>query len=177
MSIQSQINRIKSNISSAYTAAQSKGATMPSSQNSANLAATINSISAAGDAADYVVEQRIQLGEAGTTTTNWGYRKWNSGRAECWLRRPIDNMPCNTAVGNWFRTATIDFPKFPFTFSYYPIVNMHFETMSGTGGVVWSTGVSSATPTTKPINVYVIRMASSTGITGWINIYAVGRWK
>lgn len=46
MSIQSQINRIKANVAAAYTAAQSKGATMPSSQNSANLAATISSITA-----------------------------------------------------------------------------------------------------------------------------------
>lgn len=46
MSIQSQINRIKSNLAAAYTAAQSKGASMPSSQNSANLAATISSITA-----------------------------------------------------------------------------------------------------------------------------------
>lgn len=46
MSVQSQINRIKSNLAAAYTAAQSKGAAMPLSQNSANLAATISSINA-----------------------------------------------------------------------------------------------------------------------------------
>ena len=44
MSVQSQINRIKSNLAAAYTAAQSKGATIPSQQNSANLAAAISSI-------------------------------------------------------------------------------------------------------------------------------------
>ena len=177
MSIQSQINRIKANVAAAYTAAQSKGATMPSSQNSANLAAAINSISAAGDTADYVVEQRIILGESGTATANWGYRKWNSGRAECWLRYPINGVACNTAVGNWFRTANLGFPNYPFKFMYYPHVQMHFETVSGTGGLVWPTGDSSATPTTKPINAYIIRMASSNSITGWVNIYAVGKWK
>ena len=54
---------------------------------------------------------------------------------------------------------------------------MYFETISGTGGIVWSTGVSSATPTTKPINVFIIRMTSSASITGYLNIYAIGRWK
>lgn len=44
MSIQSEINRIKSNVAAAYAAAQEKGASMPSSQNSANLAAAISSI-------------------------------------------------------------------------------------------------------------------------------------
>ena len=60
---------------------------------------------------------------------------------------------------------------------YYPTVNMYFETISGTGGMVWSTGTSSATPTTKPINVYIIRMNSSNSITGYLNIYAIGKWK
>jgi len=45
MTIASEIQRIKTNIASAYTACDSKGATMPATQNSANLATTINSIS------------------------------------------------------------------------------------------------------------------------------------
>ena len=44
MSIASEITRINGNISAAYTACSSKGATMPQTQNSANLAGTINSI-------------------------------------------------------------------------------------------------------------------------------------
>ena len=45
MSIQTEITRITSAIGAAYTAAQSKGATMPSSQTVGNLATAINSIS------------------------------------------------------------------------------------------------------------------------------------
>lgn len=44
MSIASEITRINSNIASAYTSCANKGATMPSTQNSANLADTIDSI-------------------------------------------------------------------------------------------------------------------------------------
>lgn len=44
MSIASEITRIKNNIASAYTYASNKGATMPEVQNSANLPATIDSI-------------------------------------------------------------------------------------------------------------------------------------
>lgn len=44
MSVQSEINRIKSNIESAYDALVSKGATMPQTQNSENLASTAQSI-------------------------------------------------------------------------------------------------------------------------------------
>ena len=45
MTIASEITRINTNIAAAYTAANSKGATMPVAQNSANLATCINSIS------------------------------------------------------------------------------------------------------------------------------------
>lgn len=45
MSIVSEINRIKTNISNAYTEAENKGATLPQNQNSDNLASTIQSIS------------------------------------------------------------------------------------------------------------------------------------
>lgn len=44
MSVASEINRIKSNIADAYDEAESKGATMPATENSANLAQTVASI-------------------------------------------------------------------------------------------------------------------------------------
>ena len=48
MSVQTEINRIKANVSAAYTAASNMGATMPTNQNSANLANTIATIPAGG---------------------------------------------------------------------------------------------------------------------------------
>ena len=48
MSVADQINRIKTNIANTYTAAQAKGATMPQTQNSDNLATCIQSITAGG---------------------------------------------------------------------------------------------------------------------------------
>ena len=50
MSIASEITRINNNISAAYTACSDKGATMPQTQNSANLADTIGSIPTGGGA-------------------------------------------------------------------------------------------------------------------------------
>lgn len=44
MSIQSEINRIKANVVGAYLVLSAKGATMPSTQNTANLASAIESI-------------------------------------------------------------------------------------------------------------------------------------
>lgn len=48
MSIQTEIDRIKGNIASAYTAASGKGATLPAVQNSANLAGCIDTITGGG---------------------------------------------------------------------------------------------------------------------------------
>lgn len=48
MSVQTEINRIKANVSAAYTTASNMGATMPTNQNSANLADTISTIPAGG---------------------------------------------------------------------------------------------------------------------------------
>ena len=48
MSVADQINRIKTNIADTYTAAQAKGATMPQTQNSDNLATCIQSITTGG---------------------------------------------------------------------------------------------------------------------------------
>lgn len=124
---------------------------------------------------EYLLEFRFP-NTGSSAPAEWGYRKWNSGYLECFLRLPVSGMACSTAVGNWYRTGTISFPNYPIAFGMDPVVNMYFETTSGTGGIVWSTGTSTSTPTVKPVNVYIIRMVSATSITGWINIYAAGTW-
>lgn len=59
MTIASEITRINDNISAAYTAAAAKGATMPLTQNSDNLATCISSISGGGSSGTYSLLQRI----------------------------------------------------------------------------------------------------------------------
>lgn len=58
MSIASEITRITGNIADAYTAASAKGATLPATQNSANLATTISSIS--GGSGKYQLLDRVK---------------------------------------------------------------------------------------------------------------------
>ena len=53
MTIASEITRINNNIANAYTACDSKGATMPVTQNSANLADCIDSIQTGGASSKY----------------------------------------------------------------------------------------------------------------------------
>ena len=49
MSIASEIVRIKNNINDAYTACNAKGATIPATKNSANLATCIGTITGTGN--------------------------------------------------------------------------------------------------------------------------------
>lgn len=170
MSVQSQIDRIESNIAAAYTAAAAKGATMPAAQNSDNLATAISSISSASDAADYIVAQG--------KTTNWYYRKWNSGVAECWRTLSISGYSCNTAVGNWYRTAILTSVPYPFTFTETPNLQMFFETDTGSGGIVWPAGTDADDdPKTRPHKFYIIRMTSLNSISGKIHFQVSGKWK
>lgn len=119
--------------------------------------------------ADYIVEKG--------TSSGWQYRKWNSGVAECWRDLSVSGKACSTAVGSWFRTASLSVGAYPFTFTAAPNLQMQFETFAGTGGLVWSTGTASSTPKTQPANIYIIRMASAASITGTVHYYAIGKWK
>lgn len=122
--------------------------------------------------ADYVVEQIMASGN------NWGYRKWNSGLAECWCSYTISAKSCSTAVGNWYRTAAIKLNAYPFTFTATPSVNTFFETATGTGGLVWTAGASTdVDDKAQPHQFYIIRMTSSTSVSGKVHAHAVGRWK
>lgn len=67
MTIASEIQRIKNNIANAYSACEEKGATLPATQNSANLSSTINSIEGGGMAEKYGITVDNFLGDVDST--------------------------------------------------------------------------------------------------------------
>ena len=118
---------------------------------------------------DYVVE-------LGSDNNNWTYRRWNSGWLECWRTLSISGYACNTAVGNWYRTAILTPAVYPAGgFDDVPYLQMFFETDTGTGGFVWPAGSDSDdNPIIRPHKFYIIRMTSSNSISGKIHFYASG---
>ena len=64
MSIASEITRINNNIASAYSKVEEKGGTLPETQNSANLATAIDSISGGGD-------YNIKVNTSNNISDNW----------------------------------------------------------------------------------------------------------
>lgn len=63
MTIASEITRINGNIAAAYTAANNKGATIPATQNSANLATCIGTISGGGSSTKYGIDIDMLIGD------------------------------------------------------------------------------------------------------------------
>ena len=124
------------------------------------------------------IESANDIAEEGDAN-NWHYVKRNNGYAECWATMEISGKACNTAVGSWYHTAELKFNPYPFTFTETPNVNMFFETGSGTGGLVWTAGTASdvTSNTVQPHQFYIIRMASSTSISGNVHIQVKGKWK
>lgn len=76
MTIASEITRINNNIAAAYTALSDKGATLPATQNSANLANTVASVPAGA-------------GETVTATNNSSYDRISGEKV--WLNKSGDN--------------------------------------------------------------------------------------
>ena len=79
MSITSEINRINNNIAGAYTAISAKGGTLPTTQNSANLATAINSISG-GSVPSGVITYSQGSGNNSKNITfsgDWGGGSWS----------------------------------------------------------------------------------------------------
>lgn len=73
MTVASEILRIKNNIASAYTACSNQGATMPTTQNSANLANCIGSISGSGTYPVGIPRGVDSNGVYGYPTTNFSF--------------------------------------------------------------------------------------------------------
>lgn len=96
MSIQSEINRINANIGSAYDALVDKGALMPKTRNTANLAATIQSVSKGGN-------ELIVTAPTGSTVTVTKDEETKTAAENngTWLFQGLE-------AGNWTITATKD---------------------------------------------------------------------
>lgn len=153
------------------TAINSRTITIPSSTATTSKAGLMSVLDKTklGAIDDYIVEIGSEA------TNNWIYRKWNSGWVECWRTLFISGYSCNTAVGNWYRTAILTPAPYPISFDYEPYLQMYFETDTGTGGFVWPAGSNSDDPpVTRPHKFYIIRMTSANSISGKVHFYASG---
>jgi len=104
----------------------------------------------------------------------WTWRKWASGRAECWRHRTIENINCTVAWGSMYETEeTWGSDGYPFTFTSVP--DQHVDTSPVSGGLVFVEPITNTAIETGTWRFY--RPTSASGISARINFYVVGSWK
>ena len=127
---------------------------------------------AAGDAVPlgFLVDYIVAQGESGI----WKYRKWSSGRAECWGKRK-EKVDITTAWGTALYYGSMSFIAFPFVFSEAPacVVTAEYGD-DNVSAFVASSGYATTeyTPT-----VLLCRPTSASAKSCTVVYHAYGRWK
>lgn len=114
-----------------------------------------------------------------TDTNQWTAYKYSDGRMRCVIQYPVENVNISTSASGWYVTSSAIFKgssnPYPVEFKSSTTPNVQFTfTTSNTAALTW---VTSAGSTTNPPDCSLIRMASATGVYGYIHIVAEGYWK
>lgn len=118
---------------------------------------------------DYVIDEG--------TSNGWGYRLWNSGKAECWRRLQLNTITVNTVWGNMFTSGSLASTNlsYPFTFAELPVLTVSLMPF-GSGGLVMPSG--SAYGSASQTGAFEIVRGSSISPGQFLLAYhAFGRWK
>ena len=114
-----------------------------------------------------------------TDTNQWTAYKYSDGRMRCVIQYPVENVNISTSASGWYVTSSAIFKgssnPYPVEFKSSTTPNVQFTfTTSNTAALTW---VTSAGSTANPPDCSLIRMASATGVYGYIHIVAEGYWK
>ena len=115
---------------------------------------------------DFVVEQG--------TSDIWTYRKWSSGRSECWANKNCGDISVTSAWGTLFEGSNIGGISYPSgLFVSQPIFFPSVQTTKyGICGIEIDGGNATTTP-----NLYLLRATAQTVQGVYLSMYANGRWK
>ena len=117
---------------------------------------------------DYIVEQG--------TKDNWTYRKWNSGRAECWKL-----VTLNTDAVTWgalFRGSKyISRQTYPFNFTSKPVEQATLQAGSLGAMLVPADSGDGVNGASASARYTICRPAATTAADYYISLYVIGNWK
>lgn len=116
---------------------------------------------------DYIIEE----GASGI----WTYRKWASGKAECWGKRNLVGSFTQT-VGNYFYYLDPAFSAiaYPFEFVVVPNEVVTYKAKGTSGGWAYNVGENTES---KTGNYRAMRWNQATEDTVCLDYYVVGEWK
>lgn len=116
---------------------------------------------------DYVVETGVN--------SIWSYRKWNSGRAECWGTTKLKTSVTNTfeGAGLYYDNKVMSQISYPFTFDTIP---SEVVTVQSPGGIVWLAN-RKANSNSKSGAYSILSLDSQDSANYVISIHVKGSWK
>ena len=118
---------------------------------------------------DYVVESGNKSG--------WSYRKWNSGKAECW-KVLQHNTRVNTEWGSLFTGSATNRQDYPFNFSSKPVEQVSLTSGSYQGLLFPEKDGNGENSAVNSACYNICRpSAISTSSTFYISFYVVGNWR
>lgn len=123
--------------------------------------------------ADFVIEEGTEsMGSNGT----WYWRKWKSGRADCYGTRNYGNMAVTTAWGNLYRSESFSQSLPSGLFKDIPaVIDIVYRGSNYGGWIVKHEGTS---PSTSASGGFIlVRPASATISQAYIGFNVIGRWK
>ena len=117
---------------------------------------------------DYIVEQG--------TKDNWQYRKWNSGKMECWRRLQLTTA-VSSAWGSLYTSGAISATNltYPYAFIETPMLSVSLMPF-GAGGILMCPGSAYGSATATGA-LEIARGTTVTNATYLINYYAIGNYK
>lgn len=115
---------------------------------------------------DFIMEE----GKSGI----WTYRKWYSGKAECWGMTQQYNVDVTATWGNiYIRDLAIPAQTYPFTFVEAPVLQVSPRVINGNFWIY----TNELTTTTTTGAFGVARGTSRAALPISASFYAIGRWK
>lgn len=116
---------------------------------------------------DKMDAHQVESGEE----NGWTYRVWSNGVKECWYRRTVSAVSCNSSWGSGYSSVVQNIPDYPVTFNDYPTVVPVLQVSGGSGWGIFDYNTYSKT---NLGNYYLISLASGT-YDYTINLYAKGK--
>lgn len=126
-------------------------------------------VSIKGVEIDYIVEQGSNNG--------WEYRKWNSGRAECWKSVTLTTAATTTWGVLWKGDSYIERQTYPFNFAEKPIENVTIQSGSIGSWALAADGGNGVNGASASARYTVCRPASTNSTEYYFSFYVIGKWK
>jgi hypothetical protein len=129
------------------------------------------------DLSDSLVDYIVDAGEASMGSNGtWYWRKWASGRAECYGCRNFGNMAVSTAWGNLFRSEILTQELPEDVFKRTPdVIDINIVSANFGGWICKHENTAPSAATTG--SFIFVRPASATVSPTYIGFYIIGDWQ